>query len=86
MYVYHLFVLPIVLEEEYIGQLGSMYAHHHIILHEPHVSQPSTHMAMECVLENGEMTGPAVLKYRQYGSLSQAECCGSCDCFRVKVK
>ena len=54
----------IVLEDEYIGQLGSMYVHHHIILCEPHMSQPSTHRAMECVLENGEMTGPAVPKYR----------------------
>jgi len=86
MYVYRLFVLPIVLEEEYIGQLGCMYVHHRIILHEPHVCQPTTHRAIECVLENGGITGPAVLKYRQHGSLSQAECCGSCDCFRVKVK
>ena len=44
------------------------------------------HRAMECVLENGEMIGPAVLKYWLYGSLSRAEYCGSCYCFRVEVK
>jgi hypothetical protein len=60
MYVYHLFVLPFVLEDEYISQVGRMYVHHHIILCEPLMSQSSTHRAMECVLENGEMTGTAV--------------------------
>jgi hypothetical protein len=55
MYVYHLFVLPIVLEDEVCMFISRSSYVNHICL---------THRAMECVLENGEMTGPAVLKYR----------------------
>ena len=49
---YHLCVI-IVLEEEYIGQLWNMYVQHHIICdtYVNHMYQPSTHRAVEYVLE-----------------------------------